>query len=82
MSLSVIGGRIEERRKRLGLTQQEVADKTGVGRSRISAMENGRFTGRITDLLAVLSFLGLELDCREQSAPIFEDLDEVFADED
>ena len=35
------GTRIADRRKELGLTQDELADRIGIGRQALSAIENG-----------------------------------------
>uniref|UniRef100_UPI00355C9ED4 DBP48 n=1 Tax=synthetic construct TaxID=32630 RepID=UPI00355C9ED4 len=37
-----IGKEVKERRKELGLTQRELAEKLGVSRSTVSDIENGR----------------------------------------
>jgi transcriptional regulator with XRE-family HTH domain len=37
------GEQLKQRRKELGLTQQEVADGLGISRERLSEWENGKF---------------------------------------
>ncbi len=51
-------------------------------RKRISEMETGRYTGRITDLYRVLAVLGLEMDFRVTTRPTLDDLDSLFPAED
>jgi transcriptional regulator with XRE-family HTH domain len=43
-----LGNRIKERRLHLNLTQNEVAIKTGLGRTTINAIEHGKSTNLIT----------------------------------
>ncbi len=65
------------RRKRLGLTQAELARRSGVSRSTLDALENGRMGelgySKITNILGAL---GLELRLQEASPrrPTLEDL--------
>jgi DNA-binding XRE family transcriptional regulator len=47
---AVIGHRLAEVRKRRGLTQQEVADRMGVTKGRVSQIEQGKVSGQ--DVLA------------------------------
>lgn len=77
-----LGRLLAERRRALGFrTQQSLADATGVQRPRISAMENGRYTGRLTDLNRVLAALCLEMDFRVISRPTLDDLEALFPEE-
>lgn len=39
----MFAGRVKERRLELGLSQEELADATGVARKTINALENGHF---------------------------------------
>ena len=74
-----LGQKLAQRRKALGFkTQQSLAEATGVLRKRISEMETGRYTGRITDLYRVLATLGMELDFRVTRRPTLDDLDSLF----
>ncbi|SOB74775.1 Helix-turn-helix domain-containing protein [Marinobacter sp. LV10R510-11A] len=77
------GEQIRARRKALGYkTQQALADETGVLRKRVNEMENGRYTGRITDLYRVLATLGLEISFEVISRPTLDDLSTLFPSED
>ncbi len=81
-NLSEIGRTIAQRRKMKGLKSQERLSKaSGVHRQRISDMERGCFHGRITDLIKVLDSLGLELTVQVRHRPVFEDLKELFPDD-
>jgi len=78
-----LGDQLRARRKALGYnTQQALADETGVLRKRISEMETGRYTGRITDLNRVLATLGLETSFKVISRPTLNDLSTLFPSED
>ena len=52
---------IKERRKTLGLTQPELAEKAGVGLRFIREMEAGKATLRLDRVNAVLALFGQEL---------------------
>lgn len=41
IELNILGGKIKQRRKELGLTMQELADRTGYSKSSISYIEKG-----------------------------------------
>jgi len=77
MLLSLLGERIAQKRKALGLTQLVLAKRARIGLSTIDALENGRLGelgyAKITNILAAL---GLELKLQEGSArrPTLEDL--------
>jgi len=51
--LSEFGGRVRDRRKALGLSQEELADRAGFDRTYISMIERGK---RNLSLLNVLRF--------------------------
>lgn len=55
-----IGNIIREARKRLGMSQQELAAATGIHQPTLSNLESGISRARIDTLLAVLSALNLE----------------------
>lgn len=55
-----IGNIIRNARKRLNLTQAELANKTGVRQATISEIETGNSSARIASLLPVLAALDLE----------------------
>ena len=69
LALSSLGEQIAARRKRLGLSQSELARKAFIGRSTLDALENGRAGelgfSKITRLLAAL---GLELTLQPASS--------------
>lgn len=77
-----LGRQLFERRKALGFkTQQSLSEATGVLRKRISEMENGRYTGRITDLNRVLAALDFEMNFTVTSRPMLSDLHALFPEE-
>lgn len=58
---SDVGTAIRMRRRELGLTQIELADRVGVGITYVSNLENGKETAEIGKALHILSMLGMNL---------------------
>jgi transcriptional regulator with XRE-family HTH domain len=69
LDLISIGSRIAERRKKLKLSQAELARNAGVSRATLDAFENGR-AGELgfSKLTRLLSALGLELALQTASS--------------
>lgn len=61
MSKEIIGQFIKEKRKLLGLTQQELSFKSGVGLRFVRELENGKPTLRMDKVNQVLKLFGFEL---------------------
>ena len=61
MNAAQIGEVILQRRKKLGLRQQELADLSEVNINTIVAIEKGEHNPKLSTLLAVGNVLGLEL---------------------
>ncbi len=59
-----LGTTVLMRRRKLGLTQQELADLCGVGVVFVYELEKGKPTVRLDKLLDVLEALGLQLVVR------------------
>ena len=66
LKLYSIGSQIAFRRKAIGFTQSALADKAGVSRATLDALENGRL-GELgfSKVANILSALGLELKLQE-----------------
>lgn len=58
---SDLGRTIAARRKKLGVSQQELAELAGVSVRVLSSLERGKPTIRLDTLVPVLDALGLEL---------------------
>lgn len=58
----VIGEKIKESRIKKGLTQIELSRKTGLSRSYISDIENGRYLPSVLTLLTVANELKIDLN--------------------
>jgi HTH-type transcriptional regulator / antitoxin HipB len=58
---SELGQIIQEARKRQGLTQEDLAGMTSIGRRFISELENGKETAQIGKVLLVLNTLGVSV---------------------
>jgi transcriptional regulator with XRE-family HTH domain len=68
--LFLLGNAIRKSRRQQKLTQSELANATGIGRSTLSQIENGSVTDiGIRKIIRVLDYLGLELTTRQQGAP-------------
>jgi transcriptional regulator with XRE-family HTH domain len=79
--ISTLGDQIARRRKSMGLTQRDLAQKARVGLSTLDALENARL-GELgfMRISKILSALGLELTIQETNSrrPT---LDELLAEE-
>lgn len=77
LTLSSLGEQIARRRKKLGLSQSELARKAYVSRATLDALENGR-AGELgfSKIGKLLSVLGLELKLQDVTArrPTLDDL--------
>ncbi len=67
---SLLGHALRNRRKSLGLTQQELARLAGCGLAFLYELETGKPTVRLDKLLAVLGVLGLALSLAEGRDPL------------
>lgn len=63
-----IGIIIKERRKELGINQQELADLAGVGINSLVAIERGKGNPSLKTLLRILEVLGLEMNLSRASS--------------
>lgn len=57
-----IGQRIADLRKEKNLTQQDIADKTGLQRNHVSRIEQGRYSVGFDTLQAIAEALGGTID--------------------
>ncbi|MCW2940351.1 MAG: transcriptional regulator [Actinomycetia bacterium] len=64
-----LGGVVRARRKRLGWTQQELADRAGTSRQWMVALEGGKGRAELGLVLKALNALGLTVDLTAQDAP-------------
>lgn len=71
-----LGEELAKLRSERGYTQSRLAEKTGISRATINALENGRASDIGTrKLIKLLDILGYELKIRERGAlPTFEEL--------
>ena len=60
-SMGDIGAAIRARRRELGYTQTELADRVGVGVTFLSQVENGKETAEAGKILHVLQMLGMNV---------------------
>ena len=57
-----IGNAIKERRKKLGINQQTLADLASVAVNTVVAIERGEGNPQLATLLTILDILGLQID--------------------
>ena len=62
MTQQEIGSTIKERRKKLGVSQQTLADLAGVAVNTLVAIERGEGNPQLSTLLTILDTLGLQVD--------------------
>lgn len=62
MTQQEIGSAIKERRKKLGVNQQTLADLAGVAVNTLVAIERGEGNPQLSTLLTILDTLGLQAD--------------------
>ena len=77
LTLSSLGAQIAARRKKLGLSQAELARKASISRATLDALENGRSGelgfSKVTRLLSALG-LGLKLQESGSQRPTLDEL--------
>ena len=62
MTQQEIGKAIKDRRKKLGVNQQTLADLASVAVNTVVAIERGEGNPQLSTLLTILDTLGLQLD--------------------
>ena len=62
MNQREIGNAVKERRKKLGVNQQTLADLAGVAVNTVVAIERGEGNPQLFTLLTILDILGLQMD--------------------
>ena len=69
LTIPPLGAQIAARRRKLGLSQAQLAKKASIGRSTLDALENGR-TGELgfSKITKILSALGMELKLQEMGS--------------
>jgi HTH-type transcriptional regulator/antitoxin HipB len=72
-----LGNSIRERRRKLGLTQEQLAEKVGVRQRTISDVESAG-AARIDTLLRMLGVLDLELLVRPRTKGSASDIEAIF----
>jgi HTH-type transcriptional regulator/antitoxin HipB len=68
---------IRERRRKLGLSQEQLAAKIGVRQRTLSDIENAR-SARLDTLLRILAVLDLELVVRARTKSSADDIEAIF----
>ncbi|CAM3825844.1 DNA-binding transcriptional repressor PuuR [Vibrio aerogenes CECT 7868] len=78
-----MGKQVAYQRKQLGMTQQKMAEKTGIHKTTLSEIENGRFTGSLDIFERYLDAVGLELqvEVKRHKLPDWDEIEELFREE-
>jgi transcriptional regulator with XRE-family HTH domain len=81
---ALIGKEIARQRKAQGNTQQQMTNQTGINKTTLSEIENGRFTGSLDILERYLDAVGLQLEVspKQHRLPDWDELDTLFGDDD
>ena len=61
-----LGTEIRKKRKSMGYTQSDISDRTGLSKSFISEVENGKETAEMGKVIFLLSILGMNLLIEER----------------
>ncbi|MCH8493600.1 MAG: helix-turn-helix domain-containing protein [Idiomarina sp.] len=79
-----IGNAIRESRKARGYTQQVLSELTGIHKSTISEIENGRFTGSFDIFERLLDGVDLQFEVsrKKHRLPDWNEIDAIFAEND
>lgn len=72
-----LGNGIRERRRRLGLTQEQLAAKAGVRQRTVSDVENAG-NARLDTVMRVLAALDLELVLQTRTKGSAKDIEDIF----
>jgi len=71
------GGLVRHHRRKAGLTQLELADLAGVGKTTVFDIEHGKATVQVDSLLAVMAVLSMRM---EISGPFVAEYEESAAE--
>lgn len=63
-SASTLGAAIRHYRRRAGLTQAQLADRTGLDRTYLTRLERGSDTEQLRRIMLILRELGVEMTLR------------------
>ncbi|WKV49554.1 helix-turn-helix domain-containing protein [Dickeya fangzhongdai] len=78
-----MGKTIASTRKARGLTQKQLAEQTGINKTTLSEIENGRFTGSLDIFERYLDAVGLQLELatKQHRLPGWDEVDKLFAED-
>ncbi len=80
---SEIGLKVKQARNVMGLTQVQVSKLTGINKTTISEIENGRFTGSFDIFERLLNAVNLQFEVAEKThqLPDWDEIEELFAED-
>lgn len=65
MKSNVIAEKVKEKRKKIGLTQEEFAFRSGLGLRFVRELEQGKPTVRLDKVNVALNFLSLKIEVKD-----------------
>lgn len=73
---------ISQYRKALDCTQQQMSIKTGINKSTLSQIENGRFGGSLDIIESYIDALGLQItvEAKSNKLPDWNEIEELFGE--
>jgi len=79
-----IGDAVKNSRKQLGFTQQEVSNLSGINKTTISEIENGRFSGSFDIFERVLGAVELQFEVspKKHTLPDWDRISDIFSEDD
>ncbi|MCA1779824.1 MAG: helix-turn-helix domain-containing protein [Xanthomonadaceae bacterium] len=73
-----LGAALQRERKRLGLTQTQLAEKAGLRQQTISAVEGGKPRSELQVIFDIMTALGLEISLGARGAQSLPELEDIF----
>lgn len=73
-----LGNIIRRTRKKLGLTQAELGDASGLRQETISLIEGGNSSARLETVLSVLAALDLEIQIAPRTRHSIKDIEDIL----
>ncbi len=58
----VLASKFKDLRKKLGLTQEQLSEKAGIGKTQISKIENGKFNLTLSTINRIAEALGVKVN--------------------
>jgi len=73
-----LGNVIQHTRRQLGLTQTQLANIAGLRQEKVSIIENGQDSAKLSTIFALLAALNLEITIRKRSGKLTTGIADIF----